>query len=84
MAHHLGTDADIVHSKDFEKAVVKVIKNHENQLTQTEKESLKSFLKGILGDDEENNDSDLRELVDILLDEERLKKILAQNQVTSI
>ena len=63
---------------------MKVLKNHENQLTQTEKESLKSFLKGILGDDEENNDFDLRELDDILLDEERLKKILAQNQVTSI
>jgi hypothetical protein len=43
MDHHLGPDATIVHSPDFESAVRKVMLEDERSLTHREKESIAAF-----------------------------------------
>ena len=43
LAHHLGKDASIVHSKHFESGVIKLQKGEEKQLSRLEKDALSVF-----------------------------------------
>ena len=58
-SQYLSSDADIVHSKDFENAVVKVLGEQENRLTPTEKRAIKRFLITETNNDEsDESDAD--------------------------
>jgi hypothetical protein len=75
--HHLAADADIVHNKDFERAVVLVQGGQEQELKRAEKDQIRRFL--IDEDDENSDENDTEEDRDRnaaqkLLDENRERK----------
>ena len=71
LSRYLGTDANIVYSKEFEKAVVKIQGNDEEALTLSEARTVKCFLKSSYSsssgedDDEDDNDSAFTVLKDM-------------------
>ena len=75
--HHLAADADIVHNKDFERAVVLVQGGQEQELKRAEKDQIRRFL--IDEDDENSDENDTEEdrernAAQKLLDENRERK----------
>ena len=53
LSHHIGADADIIQSKDFENAVVKVLNLEDKKLNAKEKHSLSGFKRSAPGSDVE-------------------------------
>ena len=53
LSHYIGADADIIQSKDFENAVVKVLNSEDKKLNAKEKHSLIGFKRSAPGSDVE-------------------------------